>query len=80
MNPSIEDVKDFYKNSRDLVKINRYFPDGRVESEYYPEVKVWKGNEDEREEENIIDRAQQLREAYDNRARFAKEVSVWAGK
>ena len=55
MNPNLSEVKEHFKDGRELVKINSIYPDGRVESEYYPDFRVWRGD-DEREEENIIDR------------------------
>jgi hypothetical protein len=80
MNPTVEEIKSFYKNSRDLIKINKHFPDERVESEYFPDVRTWKADEDEREEDSFINRAEQLQEAYENRTRFAREVSVLVGR
>ena len=49
LNPTVEDVKEFYKNSSELVRINKRFDNGTVESEYYPKLDLWR-EEDERED------------------------------
>lgn len=41
MNPTVEDVKEFYKNTRELIIINKYETDGSIESEYYPNLEIW---------------------------------------
>lgn len=38
MNPTVEEVKEFNKNSKELIKINKYQTDGSIESEYYPNL------------------------------------------
>ena len=48
MNPTLEEVKEFYKDKSELIKINKIYTDGRRESEYYPDVKIWKEDDDER--------------------------------
>lgn len=64
MNPTIEDVKQFYKDSNELIKINKYQLDGSIESQYYPSLEVWKSNEDEREVDNIVDKIESMKESY----------------
>ena len=44
MNPTVEDVKEFYKNTRELIIINKYETDGSIESEYYPNLEIWSKN------------------------------------
>ena len=44
MNPTVEDVKEFYKNARELIIINKYETDGSIESEYYPNLEIWSKN------------------------------------
>lgn len=34
--PTVDDAKDFYKNSEALIKINYFRKNGKCESEYYP--------------------------------------------
>ena len=41
VNPYLEEVKELYKNSQELVRINKKYRNGKVESEYYPDIKVW---------------------------------------
>ena len=48
LNPSVQEVKDYFINSKELVKINKWYPDGTVDSEYFPDKKTWKNDEDER--------------------------------
>jgi hypothetical protein len=38
LNPNIEEVKEFYKDCKELIKINKYLTDGSIESEYYPNL------------------------------------------
>lgn len=80
MNPTLEEVKQHYRNSSELVKINQIYSDGTIESEYYPALKAWEDWEDERDEVNIIDRAQKLKDSYENRTRFAKNLNIYVGK
>jgi hypothetical protein len=80
MNPTLEEVKQHYKNSSELVKINQIYSDGTIESEYFPALKAWENWEDERDEVNIIDRAQKLKDSYENRTRFAKNLNIYVGK
>lgn len=41
LSPSLEDVKNYYQKSNDLIKINQYHKDGTVESEYFPRLSAW---------------------------------------
>lgn len=41
LNPTLNEVKEFYKNSRELVRINKIYKDGTIESEFYPPVHAW---------------------------------------
>ena len=75
MNPSVEEIKQFYKNSSELIKINQIHADGTIQSEYYPS----KGKLNHFEEEkilNVIEQSQNLEDMYENRTRFAKNINV----
>ena len=80
LNPSLEDVKNYYEKSNDLIKINQYHKDGTVESEYFPRLSAWDQREDDIGVENIIERAERLKESYEHRARFARNIDVYVGK
>jgi hypothetical protein len=80
LNPTLAEVKEFYKNSTELIRINQIHKDGTVHSEFYPPVSAWEAGEDERGEDNIIERAEKLKEQYEHRSRFAKNVNVYVGK
>lgn len=57
LNPSVEEIKKVYKNSSELVRINKIHPNGTIDSEYYPNVEIWRVDEDEREVTNILDKS-----------------------
>jgi hypothetical protein len=80
LNPTLGEVKDFYRNSTELIRINQLHKDGTVESEFYPPVHAWQPDEDERGDDDVIDRAERLKESYEHRTRFAKNVNVHVGK
>ena len=80
LNPSLSEVKDFFRNSNELVRINQIHKDGSVDSEYYPPVNVWEEGEDFLEPDATIDRAERLKQAYEHRTRFARNVEVRVGK
>jgi hypothetical protein len=81
LNPTLDEVKEFYKSSSELIRINKFHKDGTIESEFYPPVHTWQPGEDERgSNENIVERAEKLKESYENRTRFARNLNVHLGK
>lgn len=49
LNPSLTEIKEFYKDSTELVRINHINRDGSIHSEFYPPIDVWKVGEDDRD-------------------------------
>lgn len=51
-----------------------------MESEYYPPMHAWDPTDKDYNIDNLIERAQNLKASYENRARFARNINLYIGK
>lgn len=83
-NPSLEQVREKYKNSEQLVKINHHRKDGSVDHEYYPSLeesfRMNTVGTTQDFEANLIEKKQRLEAMYKNRMRYAQEIDVFDGQ
>ncbi len=83
-NPSLEQVREKYKHSDHLIKINHHRKDGSVNSEFYPSLEeTFRMNTLSTTIEfdaNLVEKKKKLEAMYNNRMRYAQEIDVFEGK
>ena len=77
-------MREKYKKSDHLIKINHHRKDGSMESEFYPSIeetfRMNTLNTSTEFDANMVEKKAKLEAMYKNRMRYAQEIDVYGGK